>query len=540
MSIAMNSDHDHNGTFDLFGAAVARRFASIDESRPLFTVDAGDLYSLYLATFREGEERQHYTCSCCRQFIQRFGNLAVIEGDGSITSVMWGQDENLPEIFRSASAALARAVGRGPVSGVFVSNEQRWGTPVTGGVYSFDGPKEWHHFAVTPQPSRLHRDRLPTPHQVMAQKKQDFGTLSHGLADFSRETVAAAVNLLEAEAMYRGEKVIGPARFLLDLHDKIATYNGERRRNLIWRAVATAPVGFATPRSSMVGTLLEDLAEGMSVEVVQRRFADKMHPLQSQRPQAAPTAGNIVQAESIVAKLGLAPALRRRFARLEEIKAIWKPQPARDEPAAGGVFGHLKAGQNAPSDPNKASVTSITWVKFEATVLPKAKSIKVLVKGLMNFAGVVTAVDPDAPPILQWDREGERNPVSWYVWNGGSSPISWRLPDQAWIEATGIMLKPSMWSGEDRASHQGKGAVIILDGAKETRTNAGLALFPECLRSELHSIRATIEAFSKRGQLEGADEGSANGLMVGDRGLDAVVNVVTDLGSASYKIDRWD
>lgn len=531
MSIALNSDHEDNTTFDLFGAAVARRFASIDESRPLFTVDAGDLYSLYLTTFSEGEDRQHHTCSCCRQFIERFGNLAVIEDDGSITSVMWGQDESLPEIFRSASAALARAVGRGPVSGVFISNEKRWGTPVTG---------PWHHFSVTPQPSRLHRDRILTPYQVMAQKRQDFGTLSHGLAEFGRGTVAAAVNLLEAEAMYRGEKVSGPARFLLDLHDKIGGTNGERRRNLIWRAVATAPVGFATPRSSMIGTLLEDLAAGMSVEAVQRRFADKMHPLQYQRPQAAPAAGNIAQAETIVAKLGLEPALRRRFARLDEVKTIWKPQVSRAEQPAGGVFGHLLPNQKKPDDPSKASLTSITWAKFETTVLPKAKAIRVLVKGLMNFAGVVTAVDPDAPPILQWDREDDRNPVSWYVWNGGSSPISWRLPDHAWIDATGIMLQPSMWSGENRVSHQGKGAIIVLNGARETRTNSGLALFPECLRSELHSIRATIEAFSRRGKLEGADEGSANGLMVGDRGLDAVVNVVTDLGSASYKIDRWD
>lgn len=53
----------------------------------------------------------------------------------------------------------------------------------------------------------------------------------------------------------------------------------------------------------MIGTLLDDIASGMSFDSVSRRFAEKMHPLQYQRPQAAPSAGNIAQAEKIVEKL---------------------------------------------------------------------------------------------------------------------------------------------------------------------------------------------------------------------------------------------
>src|SRR6202012_264762 len=141
----------------------------------------------------------------------------------------------------------------------------------------------------------------------------------------------------------------------------------------------------------------------------------------------------------------------------------------------------------------------------------------VLTHAGMNMAGVVTAVDPDAPPLLQWDYEEARNPFSWYVWHGCSMPSNWGLPAGEWVDATGVMLKPSRWGDAIRQSHQGNGAIVVLKGAKETR-EPGLVLFPECLRSDLHSVRATIEAFSKSRQAEGAEEGSANGLMIGQEG----------------------
>ena len=79
----------------------------------------------------------------------------------------------------------------------------------------------------------------------------------------------------------------------------------------------------------MIGTLLEDLATGMDFATVSARFAAKMHPLKYLRPQAAPRAGNIADAEKIVAKLGIARSLERRFARIDEIETLWTDAPRR-------------------------------------------------------------------------------------------------------------------------------------------------------------------------------------------------------------------
>jgi hypothetical protein len=166
----------------------------------------------------------------------------------------------------------------------------------------------------------------------------------------------------------------------------------------------------------MVGTLLEDLSAGLPFETVKKRFDDKMHPLQYQRPQAAPSAGNIQQAEEAIAKLGLAPALERRFATLADVQLTWKPRT--DKPGkAGSVFGHLQPKDAARATDLQLPDRTLTWIKFRDTILPTAEKMELMVPSSSSaFSALVTAVHPDAPPLIQWDSPEQRNPVTWYFY----------------------------------------------------------------------------------------------------------------------------
>lgn len=179
----------------------------------------------------------------------------------------------------------------------------------------------------------------------------------------------------------------------------------------------------------------------------------------------------------------------------------------------------------------------MTWIKFQEMVLPKALSIEVLVSTHDSFTSLVTAVDAAAPPILQWDYEEARNPVSWYFWFGGTSCKSFNLTP-GWAKVNLLAKGPSIWNG----AYMGKPSVFVLiDGARET-VNPGACLFPETIRSELHPVRAVIEAYSKRAQLEGMQEASAAGLMpsASDDIWTLRFNVTSSIGKAQYHIDRWD
>lgn len=156
-----------------------------------------------------------------------------------------------------------------------------------------------------------------------------------------------------------------------------------------------------------------------------------------------------------------------------------------------------------------------------------------------SFAALVTAVHADAPPILQWDHDDERNPVSWYFYHNGSLAGAWGLEAGTFCNVTGICLKPSMWGSRPAANH-GDGLFIILDGARDSR-NESLSLFPETLKTELHGIRATIEAHSHARKLEGQEESSACGLGLSKgQSWSVVLRVTSSMGKVDYRLDRWD
>lgn len=521
------SDDAYNAYLKRF----AQRFSdAVGSGAPLFTTNVEDLFSVYLSAFDTEDQRQYHKCHACRNFINRFGGLVTIMPDGTTQTPIWFH-EDAPEVYKASVQAMAHAVRRAKVTGVFLSSDKVWGTPVTG---------TWTHLHVR-APS-VYNGRILTAGQAMAEKREDYVTVNRAVGEFKPDQIEQALTLLETDALYRSERIKGPVQWLRDLYIARDNVPAARRANVTWLAVATAAPGFCHPRSSMAGTLLEDIAGGMDFGDVSRRFAAKMHPLQYQRPKAAPNAQNIAQGEKVIEAMGAQRALLRRFARLSEIEAVWRPavmEPV--EPAKGGaVFGHLIAKGDVPTKPIVAPPSTMTWSKFESTVLPTAEQIEYYTgHGRDGFTALVTAVDPDAPPIMQWDTLEKRNPVSWYVWHGGSPPEQWRIAGGAWHKISAVTLKPCFWHGAN-STHHGKGVVFILADARETR-QSGNALFPEVLKSEFHAIRSTIEAYSKSASIEGMEEGDACGVML-DSGStwNVLVRVKSAGRSVQYRLDRWD
>ena len=399
--------------------------------------------------------------------------------------------------------------------------------------------------SVSPSEELIYDNRILTPFQKMAERKEEFIMLKAGLAEYPVAAIEQALKVLRLDALYRSERCLGVAEWLAELHYKTAAVKDERLRdNVVWRAVASAPPGFCHIRSTMIATLLEDIIYGMSFDEISSRFAAKMHPLQYQRPQEPPSAENIAQAEKIVSRMNAAGSLARRFARIEELRALWRPAEAKpEEEQPKGVFSHLKPGVAARAVRNiEVPPITVTWEKFLRTALPSAAGIEFEVPvNKMNYGAIVTAVNADAPPILQWDSEEQRNPFSWYVYPDLSLPENWNLtPGMAPV--TAICFKPPMWFSPQNFRHQGEGVFLILSAAMDKR-DPGAAIFPETIKSEFHPVRATVEAYSRQATMEGRAEATACGLMLvkGER-WQGIRLVVTDNdgGLTLYDLDRWD
>lgn len=527
METASGTKQIPRDNYDQLLQSLRDRFdGAIAEHRHLFTTDAvcEHLFDQFLEALPP-EERQHHTCHACRQFVERYGHVVTISPEGQTTPVMWGPARSF---YGAAFKAVRTVVARARVIGVFYDNKSVWGTPVTG---------VWQHMAVTPPEHLVFRQtRLRTARQAMAERREEYKMLQRGLGDFPYPLARLAYSMLQSEALYRNEKCFGVAEWFMTLHGERAVARGpDRKANVVWRAVASAPAGYCHVRSTMIGTLLEDLAANKSPDDIMRAFRAKMHPLQYQRPQAPPKPGNISRAEKVVAELQSAGALERRYARLQELETLWRP--TQERAGGGGVFGHLRDNSN---DRVELPTTTITWVKFVQTVLSGAQQIEVYVPVHGRFIALCTAVNPDAPPIIQWDCNERRNPVNWYVYNGGSSARQWNLTGKRYSRVTAISLLPHLWYVPERYRHQGEGAVLVVDGCRDTGMPSA-ALFPEVLRAEYREIRSTIEAHSRSSGVQCKEEASACGidLRKGAR-WDCTVRVTSPDTVAVYRLDRWD
>lgn len=520
MSVSIDHEHDYSALLDTVRETFERRTAA---TAVLFTTDAKGLFELYLDALPA--DRQIHNCSACKRFIERYGGLVSINEDGVTAPVLWDNGDS-PTFYADSFGVLANMVSKARVTGLFLDKLKVWGTPETG---------KWRHIAVTPKPSLIYRVRHLTPGQAMAASRENYRTVATALGELKPAILDEALRLLRGEHLRGSERFIGPVEWLRNLHDRPKGRIGE---NLLWRAVALAPEGYCHQRASVVGTLLEDIAAGLSFDDVKRRFDAKLAPLMYQRPQAAPTSGNIKQAEEMVAKLGIEPSLHRRFARLDELSPIWTPREVPPK-TSGGVFGHLAA-KGDEMRPMDLPAQSVTWDKFARTILPSAERIELYVPYRGPFIAVTTAVHADAPPILKWDRDDERNPLAWYCYPNGSSAVQWNLSAGGWTTVTAISPLPTML-GSRPMLHEGEGMILVLEDCRDTHTGQSNALFPQCLRQELHAVRATIEAYSKAASLGDQEEASACGFDLRKGGsMDCVLRITTNGGKANYRIDRWD
>jgi hypothetical protein len=203
------------------------------------------------------------------------------------------------------------------------------------------------------------------------------------------------------------------------------------------------------------------------------------------------------------------------------------------------LFGHLTKKDEVKVPVMDVPATVITWEKFSRTVLPTAERMEALAPLLGNYCALLTAADMDAPPILQWDSQEQRNPVSWYVHSNGATAASFNVPAHEWVEVEAITLQPSGWNGG--FEHQGNSASFILRGAREL-SKSGIGLFPEFLKTEFHGVRRVLEAYSRGAEVEGYGEPAAAGLRLESARKSTPVNVrVWTRGhSFRYQIDRWD
>lgn len=514
-------DCGHDG-WETFIAGIERKFrdAVNDGKEKVFTTDARGLWAVFMAGIPE-DRQQHYNCRACRSFIERYGGLVTVNSKtGELLPIMWHGVS--PVFFAKSVSNLAYQVKHANITGVFVTGLAELGSHRAGG---------WSHMAVeVPLPMR-YRDRLKSASQEAARYREDHRALLGAMSTFSMLSARKAVNILRHySGISRADKFLPWAEWFLGVKETDGARPRKTAENRLWLAVAEAPAGYCHIKGSALGAMLHDIEERRSVAAIRTAHNERVDPLHYQRPQSGPSDQNVDRAEEIVAKLGMEKSLERRFARLDEVCKSWVPL-AGDSVKQEGVFASLRSNREAAlADDTK----TYTWVKFARDVLPEALEMDVVLNQNMryNLCALVTAAHKSAPPILKWDKEGDRNPISWYSYAYGSLPREWGITTNQ-AKVTAVVPRP------DGA----QAAILTLYGtADPEQGRAGSALFPEILRPELYEVRKTIEAYSRKTPTQGWSRSNACGLHISaaHNEINIVLRVRTRHGLGRYRIDRWD
>lgn len=447
------------------------------------------LYEIYLDSI-PADERQELTCRTCKRWLESSGNLVTIDTDGNVQSVAFQTPDHviagLPVDVAEVILALEEAVTKSPVNG--------YRTVSRGSDTTIPNDGKWNHF----RGALSRRVVLPKKVNYIGEENaaaEKVSVMRNALTRWPVDILSHAKALATYGAL-RDHRLAHRIKQFVDTAKMYNAIKDSRKRNaLVWLWANTQTPDQTNVVGTATGMLLDALVEG-GEDLALTRYIRETDGINYQRPTEEPTVRELDAAKALVAEKGWDRSLIRTAAKFADIQYLyWTPSGVDSAPAeTTSIFDKVKAKDAAPA-PKVIPGGSITEFDFMEKVLPKAQKLRVLINQHSRhpFSFFTKAEHPDAPPILKWDNEEQRNTVSAYAYNNGLSGQDANL--SGWVNVQGITTTPEDWAKpEMRHGILAKG-VMILEGGYDT-LNSVSAIFPETLRHELRDARRVIESYS--------------------------------------------
>jgi hypothetical protein len=456
--------------FKVFASAVEAQFKKMTIDKLFIVNTNGDqLYDAYLAAFPAGTnelyiERTEHDCSTCRSFIKNIGNVvSIVPGQGMVS--IWDITID-DETYQTVADAMSAYVKSYTVAEIFLHEESKAGNAVT--VQQTEkGQINWHHFHCT-IPNHLVSKDVATKRGENRTSKE---VLQRGLEELTLDALNTVLDLIDQNSLYRGDEFKGSVKgfiTLKKLYDKIET--DSEKINFCWVG-STQPI--ARFRGSVIGTLIQDISEGMELDRAVASYESKVAPANYKRSSALITQGMIDKAMQTIDELGIEPSLHRRYASLDDITI--NNVLFADSSATLKMKDSIKSLLETSKKEKVLALDKVEEIgidDFVTNVLPTITSMEVQVdnKHANNFVSLIAPEYSDAKNILKWD-----NNFSWAYTGGVTDSIKERVKEAggnvlgalrislAWINNDDLDLHVIEPSGEE-----------IYFSHKRSRTNGQL------------------------------------------------------------------
>jgi hypothetical protein len=229
--------------------------------------------------------------------------------------------------------------------------------------------------------------------------------LDRALETITDEAVDTVLELINQNSIYRGAEHLAVVQRFKNMVGRSKLFRNSRDV-FVWKELEAGDQAVNFIRNSVIGTLLVDLSEGVSLDRAVASFESKVAPANYKRPTALVTKAMIESAKKKVAELGLLSALERRYATIDDIKIndiLFANATAR-RTIVKDVFEELAG--TVKANPKLDKVEEVTIEKFIADIMPTATGIELLVENRHagNLVSLIAPVDPTAPGMFKWNN----------------------------------------------------------------------------------------------------------------------------------------
>ncbi len=390
--------------FKTFTDAVKKQFDEISKYDQLYRTSANkyDVWEKYLNSFPEGtnnvlNERREYDCNICKNFIRDIGNVVSIDENQNIISIWDVVAGDEPE-FQIVADQLSVYVKSFPVDKLFTYGIHglQAGSPVN--HQEVDGKIiTWNHFnCVVPDKFNL----SPTKISEIEGTIQVF---KRGLEEINDEAIDIVIDLISSNSLYRGEEHltnIKEFKKLKEEYNNNIASNNDKFFFLNWKRRGSRI------NNDVIGTLLNDISKGESLDTAVAKFESKVAPANYKRPTAVITKGMIKAAMKTIDDLGIESSLHRRFAAINDISVNdilfvnKESSPLLKDSLSDMLMEEIH------EKPNLSKIEEMTIENFVENVLPTTTSIEALFENrhTPNLVSMIAPEEDTAQNIFKWNN----------------------------------------------------------------------------------------------------------------------------------------
>lgn len=374
------------------------------------SVDTEEMWEYYQSSFPEGtnpmlKERREYDCNNCKHFVRRMGNVVAIDPNTFKKTSIW--NVQVEGYYQNVAQAMNEYILAKPISHAFRSE-----TAIIGQASTKDLVRNvtWNHFyAEVPQTLvTIESDIASTIGEI----NNIYQVVNRGLTSLTLDAAETVLELIEGNSIYRGNEFKPQVKAFISLKKKYESLEDSVKSAFVWDSVIRLGNSLRF-RNTVIGTLVEDLTDGVDLDTAVAKYESKVAPSNYKRTSSVITPRMIADAQSTIQSLGLEDDLQRRFAKETDINVSEVLFSAKAKKALN-VFDDLTQEASAKCDPKVLSkATTISIKEFITSVLPSLTKLELLVTNSLksNFVSLIAPTIPRTS-LLRWD-----NGFSW-AYNG--------------------------------------------------------------------------------------------------------------------------